>query len=157
MRNWGRQKQGDPSLWWPVIARNKQAITLDLRQAEGQSLLLELAAKVKQAGAANVLPLVGKPTDPSLPAADVDVAFMHDVLHHVEDRPAFLKQTVRYLKPGARFVVIELNPETSPHRADSRLVLDKTQVAALMKAVGFQEVEDVRMFDDKWFAIYQRK
>jgi formyl-CoA transferase len=45
MRNWGRQKPGDPSLWWPVIARNKMAITLDLRQAEGQRLLLELAAK----------------------------------------------------------------------------------------------------------------
>jgi formyl-CoA transferase len=45
MRNWGRQKPGDPSLWWPVIARNKQAITLDLRQAAGQALLLELAAK----------------------------------------------------------------------------------------------------------------
>ena len=45
MRVWGRQKAGDPSLWWPVIARNKKAITLDLRQAEGQALLLDLAAK----------------------------------------------------------------------------------------------------------------
>lgn len=45
MRVWGRQKAGDPSLWWPVIARNKKAITLDLRQADGQALLLELAAK----------------------------------------------------------------------------------------------------------------
>jgi formyl-CoA transferase len=45
MRVWGRQKAGDPSLWWPVIARNKKAITLDLRQADGQALLLELAAR----------------------------------------------------------------------------------------------------------------
>ena len=45
MRSWGRQKPGEPSLWWPVIARNKKAITLDLRQADGQRLLLELAAK----------------------------------------------------------------------------------------------------------------
>jgi formyl-CoA transferase len=45
MRTWGRQKQGEPSLWWPVIGRNKKAITLDLRQADGQKLLLELAAK----------------------------------------------------------------------------------------------------------------
>ena len=45
MRVWGRQKAGEPSLWWPVIARNKKAITLDLRQAEGQALLLDLAAK----------------------------------------------------------------------------------------------------------------
>jgi formyl-CoA transferase len=45
MRVWGRQKAGDPSLWWPVIARNKKAVTLDLRQADGQALLLELAGK----------------------------------------------------------------------------------------------------------------
>ena len=45
MRVWGRQKQGDPSLWWPVVARNKKAITLDLRQPDGQQVLRELVAK----------------------------------------------------------------------------------------------------------------
>ena len=45
MRVWGRQKQGDPSLWWPVVARNKKAVTLDLRQAEGQQVLRELVAR----------------------------------------------------------------------------------------------------------------
>jgi formyl-CoA transferase len=45
MRVWGRQKQGDPSLWWPVVARNKKAVTLDLRQPEGQEVLKELVAK----------------------------------------------------------------------------------------------------------------
>ncbi len=45
MRVWGRQKQGEPSLWWPVVGRNKKAITLDLRQAEGQQVLRELVAK----------------------------------------------------------------------------------------------------------------
>ncbi|MCU0976899.1 MAG: CoA transferase [Steroidobacteraceae bacterium] len=45
MRVWGRQKQGDPSLWWPVVARNKKAVTLDLRQAEGQEVLRELVTK----------------------------------------------------------------------------------------------------------------
>ena len=36
---WGREKAHGKSLWWPVVARNKKAITLDLRQAEGQDLL----------------------------------------------------------------------------------------------------------------------
>jgi len=45
MRVWGRQQEGEPSLWWPVIARNKRAITLDLRQADGQELLKSLVAK----------------------------------------------------------------------------------------------------------------
>ena len=45
MRVWGRQKEGEPSLWWPVVGRNKKAITLDLRQSEGQAILKELVAK----------------------------------------------------------------------------------------------------------------
>ncbi len=45
MRVWGRQKEGEPSLWWPVVGRNKKAITLDLRQAAGQELIRELVRK----------------------------------------------------------------------------------------------------------------
>ena len=45
MRVWGREKANGKSLWWPVVARNKKAITLDLRQAEGQALLKSLVAK----------------------------------------------------------------------------------------------------------------
>ncbi|MBS0373754.1 MAG: CoA transferase [Proteobacteria bacterium] len=45
MRVWGRQAEGEPSLWWPVVARNKKAITLDLRRIEGQQLLKELVAR----------------------------------------------------------------------------------------------------------------
>ncbi|MBV6416535.1 MAG: Succinyl-CoA--L-malate CoA-transferase beta subunit [Steroidobacteraceae bacterium] len=45
MRVWGREKAHGKSLWWPVVGRNKKAITLDMRQAEGQSILKELVAK----------------------------------------------------------------------------------------------------------------
>lgn len=45
MRVWGREKAHGKSLWWPVVGRNKKAITLDMRQAEGQSILKELVTK----------------------------------------------------------------------------------------------------------------
>ncbi len=45
MRHWGPQERGKPSVWWPVIARNKKAITLDLRQGAGQQLFKDLCAK----------------------------------------------------------------------------------------------------------------
>ncbi len=40
MRAWGR---GLP-VWWPVIARNKKSVTLNLREPRGQELLRELVA-----------------------------------------------------------------------------------------------------------------
>lgn len=45
MRDWGHHRYRGRTLWWPVQSRNKKSITLDLRQAEGQQLLLRLAAK----------------------------------------------------------------------------------------------------------------
>ncbi|MBC8024454.1 MAG: CoA transferase, partial [Steroidobacteraceae bacterium] len=45
MRHWGPQERGTPSVWWPVIARNKKAITLDLRQQAGQRIFKDLCAK----------------------------------------------------------------------------------------------------------------
>jgi formyl-CoA transferase len=44
MRGWGRDVNGK-SLWWPVVARNKKGVTLDLRQADGQELLKSLVSK----------------------------------------------------------------------------------------------------------------
>jgi formyl-CoA transferase len=45
MRHWGPQGADQPSVWWPVIGRNKKGITLDLRQPEGQRIFKDLASK----------------------------------------------------------------------------------------------------------------
>jgi succinyl-CoA---D-citramalate CoA-transferase len=45
MRQWGRHKPKGYSLWWPVVARNKKSVTLDLRGLEGQNLARDLIAK----------------------------------------------------------------------------------------------------------------
>jgi formyl-CoA transferase len=41
LREWGLRYEGHP-LWWPVQARNKKCITLNLRDPKGQELMLEL-------------------------------------------------------------------------------------------------------------------
>lgn len=42
MREWGREKAGGRSLWWPVVARNKRSVTIDLREPAGQDLARRL-------------------------------------------------------------------------------------------------------------------
>ncbi|HOT78676.1 MAG TPA: CoA transferase [Microthrixaceae bacterium] len=44
MREWGREKAGGTSLWWPVVARGKRSVTLNLREAEGQEIVRRLVA-----------------------------------------------------------------------------------------------------------------
>jgi len=45
MRAWGREKPHGKSLWWPILARNKKSVTLNLREPRGQELARRLAAR----------------------------------------------------------------------------------------------------------------
>jgi crotonobetainyl-CoA:carnitine CoA-transferase CaiB-like acyl-CoA transferase len=38
MREWGRLRHNDRSLWWSILGRNKRSVTVDLRQEEGQRI-----------------------------------------------------------------------------------------------------------------------
>ncbi len=44
MRDWGRLRHNDHSLWWAILARNKRSVTLNLRTERGQALAAELCA-----------------------------------------------------------------------------------------------------------------
>lgn len=45
MRQWGVVQREGKALWWPVIARNKRSLTLDLRQPEGTEIARALLAE----------------------------------------------------------------------------------------------------------------
>ena len=45
MRDWGQEKSHGMSLWWPVVARNKKSVTLNLREPRGQDIARELISK----------------------------------------------------------------------------------------------------------------
>jgi formyl-CoA transferase len=45
MREWGREKPHGKSLWWPVVARNKKSVTLNLRTEDGQQIARDLLAE----------------------------------------------------------------------------------------------------------------
>src|SRR3954452_13024944 len=44
MRDWGRLRHNDHSLWWSILARNKRSVTLNLREKRAQEIAADLAA-----------------------------------------------------------------------------------------------------------------
>lgn len=112
--------------------------------------------KAKEGRLSNLTTVLGEFTDPKLPARDVDVAFMHDVLHHVQDRAAYLKSAATYIKPSGQFVVIDYRANQGPHGKQPELGVSEEQVTAWMKAAGLGRVEKVEMFPDKYFLVFSR-
>lgn len=121
-----------------------------------QGLIDHVALKAKQARVANVETVLGKFTDPNLPARDVDVAFIFDVLHHIEDRTGYLKNLASYLKPGGRIVIVDFYPERGPHKNDATLQVTKDQAHGWLAELGFKPVDDHELFADSWFVVYAR-
>src|ERR1700750_420354 len=44
MRDWGRLRHNDHSLWWSILARTKRWLTLNLREPAAKRIAADLAA-----------------------------------------------------------------------------------------------------------------
>lgn len=121
-----------------------------------QGLLDHIAVRAKSLGLSNVRVVLGKYTDPALPARNIDAALINDVLHHIQDRGTYLKNLAGYLGPGGRIAVIDFLPGKGGHVKDPEQQITKQETDALMASAGLRPVEDIALFDDKWFAIYAK-
>lgn len=121
-----------------------------------QGLVDHIDRKAKEQKVTNVRAVLGKFTDPNLPARDVDLAFIYDVLHHIENRAEYLKNLAPYLKATGRIAVIDFYPELGPHKNDKALQITRDETKAWMAAAGFKPVAEHRLYDDKWFVVYSR-
>ena len=67
----------------------------------------EALSFLRREALAKVTVVSGKPENPMLPPNSCNVVFICDVLHIVENRPAFLRNVILALKPGGKVAVIE--------------------------------------------------
>ena len=118
-----------------------------------QGLIDHIARRAAQQKLTNITTVLGQFTDPKLPQP-VDLAFMNDVLHHVENRAAYLKSLASYLKPGGRLAIVDFMPDQSPHRTQPELTVSETEVAGWLRAAGLTPSERVTLFDDRYYLIY---
>lgn len=121
-----------------------------------QGLLDHIASKARELRITNTETVLGRATDPALPTRNLDLAFICDVLHHIEKRAEYLATLVRYMKPSGRIAIIDFEPERGPHKNDPSLQTTAAQTAEWMAVIGYVPVEKHELFDDKWFVVYAR-
>lgn len=113
--------------------------------------------RIAEAQVANVETVLGRFTDPALPARDVDVALLHDVIHHIEQRADYIKSLARYLAPSARIVIVDYEPGKGPHREQPQLEVSRDQLTGWMRDAGFTQADDVKLFADKYMLVFGRE
>ncbi len=117
----------------------------------------EIKRRAAEGQVANVETVLGTFTDPALPVKTVDLALFHDVIHHVENRAAFLKTLAGYVGPKGRVAFVDYEPGKGPHPTEPQLQVAREDLVGWMKDAGLAPVEDVKLFEDKYFLIFARR
>lgn len=121
------------------------------------AFLPEIRKRAAAAQVTNVETVLGKFADPALPVRSIDLAFFHDVVHHIEHRAEYLKTLATYIAPTGRIVVIDYEGGLGPHAGQPELEVTREQLTAWMKAAGFTQVDDVKLFPNKYFLVFSRR
>jgi ubiquinone/menaquinone biosynthesis C-methylase UbiE len=125
-----------------------------------QDLLDVINKRAQDEKIANVQTVLGEFDDPKIPVRTVDLAFINDVLHHIQNRAVYLKALGTYIKPGGRIALIEMDstdPNT-PHRAQPELLVSRADIMKWMSDAGFKLTQEhADLFPGtKWFLVFSK-
>ncbi len=134
-----------------ISPKVKEVLAVDI-QPEMLTMITGLA---KDRKIANVTPVLGTISDPKLPVAQVDMAFMVDAYHEFSHPREMMQGIVRSLKPGGRVILIEYRAEDPlvPIKAAHKMSQD--QVKRELAAVGLQWVKTKDFLPQQHFMIFE--
>jgi SAM-dependent methyltransferase len=67
-------------------------------------------AKIHASKLDNIVPVLASEDDPHFPPGHLDVLFIGDTYHHLDDRVAYTRRLMKSLKPGGRLVILDYKP-----------------------------------------------
>lgn len=123
-----------------AVAPAGKVLAVDIQQ----DLLDHINQRDKEENIGNIQTVLGEYDDPKLPERNVDLAFINDVLHHIQHRAAYLKALGTYIKPSGRIAIIEMDksdPKT-PHSNQPELLVAREELQQWMSDAGFKLVQE---------------
>ncbi|MBL8858798.1 MAG: class I SAM-dependent methyltransferase [Planctomycetes bacterium] len=67
-------------------------------------------AKIRSTLFRNVVPVLASDDDPHFPPGMLDLVFIADTYHHLDDRVTYLRRLVKTLAPGGRLAILDYKP-----------------------------------------------
>ena len=100
----------------------------------------------------NLTSVLAEPHDPHLPRA-VDLVFICNTYHHIDDRIGYLRNLREQLGESARIAIVDFRLESAkgpPHKLDPNIVREE------MTAAEFTEVASHDFLPEQYFLVFER-
>lgn len=112
-----------------------------------------IARRAQEQGYTNVEVILAQYDDPLLPEAGVDLIFTCNTYHHLENRTDYFASAARYLRPGGRVAVIDLNGSSWFHKLFGHWTSKET-IRSEMETGGYQLVSDFDFLSRQNFQVF---
>jgi len=112
---------------------------------------------VRKNAPANLETVLAAPDDPRLPEESVDIIFICEVLHHIENRSAYYPKLAKALKPGGRIVIIDFVKKDLPVGPPVAMKISDEQAIAELKQAGFGLTKRLDFLPYQYFLFFQKR
>lgn len=121
-----------------------------------REMLAHIERRAEEEGLQNIETIRSDPDDPKLGSRSVDLIFICNVLHHIENRAAYYPLLLRALRPGGRLVNIDFHKRDLPFGPPLEMKIDKKDCIREVESAGFRLVEDLDFLEYQYFLIFER-
>ncbi len=116
-----------------------------------------LLERVRREAPPNLETVLAEPDDPKLPEAGVDTIFFCNVLHHIDNRPAYFEKLRRALRPAGRIVIIEFYKKELPVGPPVSMKLSEEEVITELREAGFVRTQGFDFLPYQYFLVFERR
>jgi ubiquinone/menaquinone biosynthesis C-methylase UbiE len=129
-----------------AVGPGGRAIGLDIEPG----MVDYMKADAKKLKLSNYEARLVRPNDPQLAPHSADVVFFCDVLHHIDDRVAYLKRVGPALNPGGRVAVVDFK-KTAPIGPPASMKIARSEMIAEFKDAGYRPVRERYFLPHQYF------
>jgi arsenite methyltransferase len=136
---------------WPMARKVSPGGTVYAADIN-QYLLKDVEDGAKSRSLANIRTVASSPEDPLLPEP-VDLIFSCGTFHYIEGQTGYFQTLHRYLKPGGRIAIIDLEKS---HPIGSQIHYTPEEQEGWMRDAGFRLLERHRFLEHFYFMVYRK-
>jgi ubiquinone/menaquinone biosynthesis C-methylase UbiE len=115
-----------------------------------------VAKRARAEGQKNIVPVLALPDSPMLAPKSVDVIFICNTIHHIENRGAYYSLLQESLAPGGRLVIVDFRKDAQIQEGPPpEMRIDRKDLERELTQAGFRLAEEHDFLADQYFVVYR--
>jgi ubiquinone/menaquinone biosynthesis C-methylase UbiE len=120
-------------------------------------MILHMNRRLRDAGIRNVQTVLSAPDDPLLADSTVDLFFICDTWHHIDERPKYLALLKRMLRPGGRIAIVDFQKRPLSFGPPLEMKIAREDVVKELAAAGFRLAAEHGFLPHQYFLVFDAK